>query len=219
MGAYCCTACHCCCYAGQIQGRKLCNSRHCSYNSCCHSHGNRCGTNRNTNQRSYNKCYHNHRKRSRSYCISDDLTQSGILKHIAEYTAAGCYKKNQSCRLQRLGHNLFQLFIAVSMSGSQQIHCHNCRNQQSHKRLAQEAQNTGQRSHSRNHTSQGVQNNQYQRNHNNAYNRSKGRQLRLIKICLICYMLRNRNVIFFPAESAKHRACHNHGNRTAQNTY
>lgn len=67
-------------------------------------------------------------------------------------------------------------------------------------------------------TSQGVQNNQYQRNHNNAYNRSKGRQLRLIKICLICYMLRNRNVIFFPAESAKHRACHNHGNRTAQNT-
>ena len=50
-------------------------------------------------------------------------------------------------------------------------------------------------------TSQGVQNNQYQRNHNNAYNRSKGRQLRLIKICLICYMLRNRNVIFFPAEA------------------
>ena len=50
-------------------------------------------------------------------------------------------------------------------------------------------------------TSQGVQNNQYQRNHNNAYNRSKGQQLRLIKICLICYILRNRNVIFFPQKA------------------
>lgn len=50
-------------------------------------------------------------------------------------------------------------------------------------------------------TSQEVQNNQYQRNHNNAYNRSKGQQLRLIKICLICYMLRNRNVIFFPQKA------------------
>ena len=177
MGADSCTACYCRCSTCKIQRREFCNSRKCCYDSGCHCHGN-CGrTNADPYKSRYHKGYYYDRKVCRRNCVSDHFSKSGILKHVTENAAAGCYQKDKTCRLQRFCHNLFQLFSCIAVSDSKNKHCCHCCDQKGYKRLSQEGEYRSQSAERRNYSADRVHNNQYKRNQNDSDNSPEIRQL------------------------------------------
>ena len=91
--------------------------------------------------------------------------------------------------------------------------------EQRHKRLSQKSEDRSQPAKRRDHPCHGIQNDQYQRNQDDAYDGPEIRKLGFIKVFLLCHMLRNGNHIFISADGSPYRACYDHGADPAEDSY
>ena len=200
----------------EVEGAEFADAGHGGDDACCHGHSHGSGTHRDTHQSSHDEGHQNQRQAGVCHGVADDITQTGVLQHVAQHAAAGSDQQDHAGGLQRLGHDLFQLGVGVAVTGAQQVHSSDGSQQQSHEGLAEEGQNGLDASQSGYHLCHRVCNDEDQRDQDDAHDGAKLGQLALVNVCLLCNVLGDFNHVLFAADAAPDGTGGDHGKDAAE---